>query len=104
MNIYREDMATQGKEPRFIRQEHGCEVLTNDRQVKIVLSRTVSFVGEIEQTLYTTKYYVREGSEWEQVNNGQIYPSEDAFYNAIRGTEEFSNAVREMDDIDNSNV
>ncbi|MBR1527004.1 MAG: hypothetical protein IJ640_10180 [Prevotella sp.] len=104
MNVYRGDMATQGEEPRFIRQEHGCEVLTNDRQVKVVLSRTVSFEGEIEQTFYTTKYYVREGSGWEQVNNGQTYPSEDAFFDAIRGTEEFTDAVREMDDIDDSDV
>ena len=102
--VYRGDMATQGEQPRFIRHEHGCEVLTNDRQLKIVLTRTTSFTGEVEQSNYNTTYYVKEDTGWLQVNNGRSYPSEEAFYDAISEAEEFSEAVREMENKDDSDV
>ncbi len=97
MEVYRGDMATEGKRPKFIRQENGCEMISNAGDVKIVLARIVSFSTEIEQEFYSTKVYIREDTGWLLTNNTHNYPSEDAFYDAIRDSEDFSEAVREMD-------
>ena len=101
--VYRDDMATQGAKPFFIRQKNGCEVLTDDRTQKIILSRSIAYVEDIEQTLYSTRYYIKEGTGWVQVNNGQFYSSEEAFFSALRHSDAFTRAVREWENKDDMN-
>lgn len=101
--VYRGDMATQGEAPFYVPQSNGCEVLSNDRELKLVLSRTISFMTEVEQEFYSVKYYVKVDDGWELTNTAKSYQSADDFMRELDGTEEFTNAVREWENKDDMN-
>lgn len=78
--------------PKFIRNGKGCEVVANDGGIKVVLSSTTSFTGEMEHELFSAIYYIKEGTGWEKSNMTKPYNSMEDFLNDIGSTEEFSEA------------
>jgi hypothetical protein len=89
---------TENKIPKFIPNTDGCEVLTNDGELKVVLRKSTSFAGEMEQSAYVAVYYIKEGDGWLKTETTKSFVSMREFISELRGTEEFWQAMRDYDD------
>ena len=73
------------------------QVESNDRELRILLKRSVVF-DEVRQleTFYTV-YYVKDGHGWQMTTNSGNFKSADDFLAALRNTEDFALAVRDIE-------
>ena len=72
------------------------EVISNDRQLKIaIVKSTVIQDGEITE-FYRSVYWVKDGLEWERVNESQSFKTKDEFLNAIDVADDFTLAVADI--------
>ena len=81
--------------PKYISNGNGCEVITNDGEIKIVLRRVISFTQQIEEMFYVTDYYVKEGNGWVKTNESQSYREPEKFFEQLRDAEDFSQAYND---------
>lgn len=81
--------------PKFVSHRSGCEVISNQGDMRILLKRTISFFNDMEQTFYLSEYYVKEDNGWLKTNTSKTYNSTGEFIRDLAATEEFSQAVRE---------
>ena len=73
------------------------EVVSNDRQLKIAIVKAcVIQDGEVKE-FYRSKYWVKDGLEWERVNESANYNSPGDFLNAIREADDFTMAVADIE-------
>ncbi len=93
-------MDNRGKEeelrvPKFIDNGNGCEVITNDGEIKIILRRVISFTAEIEEMYYITDYYVKDGNGWVKTNESHTYKQREEFFDNIERSEDFTQAYND---------
>lgn len=74
------------------------QVESNDRELRILLKRSVNFDEGKYIEVYYTEYFVKDGFEWEKTLNSENYKSADEFLDAIRKSEDFTLAVRDIDE------
>ena len=84
-------------EPFGLRTASGAEATSDDREMKFILRREISFNGSIEQETYTSHCYVKDGTGWEKTSNSAQYPSVRAFLKAVAGFPGFTKAANELE-------
>lgn len=72
------------------------EVESNDRQLKITLSRAKLFHEGERREMFRATYYVKDGFEWERTIESANYENADEFLQAISKASDFSEAVRDI--------
>ena len=73
------------------------QVESNDRELRIVLSRIMLIDEGKKVETFRSTYYVKDGFEWQQATNSDDYKSTKDFLNAIRNAEDFALAVRDIE-------
>jgi len=82
----------------FINANGTMQVESNDRELRILLKRSINFdEGRMDENFYT-EYFVKEGFEWQKTLNSENYKSADEFLAAISKTEDFTMAVRDIEE------
>ncbi len=72
------------------------EVESNDRQLKITLSRLKVFQDGENVEAFRSSYFVKEGLGWASTIESANYKSAENFLEAIRASNEFSEAIRDI--------
>ncbi len=74
------------------------QVESNDRELRITLShiRVIDEDGRCVEA-YRSTYYIKDGKEWQQALNSANFKSSDDFLDAIRYVEDFTLAVRDIE-------
>lgn len=72
------------------------EVVSNDRQLKIAIVKCRIFQDGEQREIYRSEYWVKDGLEWERVNDSANYNTPDEFLDTIDGAEDFSRAVADI--------
>ena len=85
-------------EPFGLRTASGAEAVSDDREMKLILRREISFNGPIEQQVYTSYCYVKDGSGWAKTSNTAQYASVSAFIRAVAGFPGFIRASEDLKD------
>ena len=76
--------------PKFIRNTNGCEVLSNDGEMKLVLTRTVALTERVASEFFSVVYYIKEDDGWLKTNTTKTFSDIEEFICEIGRTEEFS--------------
>ena len=84
-------------EPFGMRTASGAEATSDDREMKFILRREISFNGSVEQDTYTSHCYVKDGTGWEKTSNSAQYASVEAFVRALGRFPGFSRASAELE-------
>lgn len=80
----------------FINANGTMQVESNDRELRILLKRSINFdEGRMDENFYT-EYFVKEGFEWQKTLNSENYKSADEFLEAISRSNDFSEAVSDI--------
>ena len=82
----------------FINADGTMQVESNDRELRILLKRSVIFDEGRQFEVFYTVYYVKDGFEWQLTNESSNYHSSDEFLDAIRKSEDFTLAVRDIEE------
>ena len=86
--------------PKFISTLNGFEILSNDGSVKIILSRSRIFSGQMENEHLSVTYYVKEGEGYEKSNTQDSYPSIDDYMRRLANNEEYTEACMDYEKSD----
>ena len=86
------------RQPYGILYDDGTlEVESNDRQLRITLSKTKVFKDDGSQVeMFRSTYYVKDGLEWERTLNSANYNDAEDFLEAISSSEDFTQSVRDI--------
>ena len=98
--VYRGDMAKEQRPAKCIRHSNGYEVISNDGEMKILLKHQTIY-STMENESYAAVYYIMEDGEWILTNTQNTFPSVQDFFRRLRDSEEFTQAVKDFDDIEN---
>ncbi len=82
----------------IINADGTLEVESNDRQLKIVLSRVKVMQDGESVEAFRTSYFVKDGLEWERTIESANYMSSDEFLDAISKSNEFTEAITDIDE------
>lgn len=82
----------------FINADGTMQVESNDRQLRILLKRSMVLEEGRQFLFYYSVYYVKDGYEWQKTTNSANYKSADEFLAAIRNAEDFTLAVRDIEE------
>ena len=87
------------KEPLYgiLNADGTLQVESNDRKIRIVLSHISVFDEDRQIDAFRSTYYVKDGFEWQQALNSANYNSTNDFLDAIRYSDEFMLAVRDIE-------
>ena len=83
------------KPAKYIPHTNGCEVISNDEQMKIELRHITVMDGSMESDFYHTTMWIKEDGGWLMVNNTNSYKTQEEFISAISQVEEFTQAMRD---------
>lgn len=72
------------------------EVESNDRGLKIAIALVQTILNGTKQERYHTDYWVKDGKEWQKVDNGAFYNSPNEFLDLLKCAEDFSRAVADI--------
>ncbi len=74
------------------------EVVSNDRELKIILSRAKVMQDGENVEAFRTSYFVKDGLEWERTTESANFKSVDEFLDAISNGKgsEFTEALRDI--------
>lgn len=81
-----------GEMPYYIKASSGCEIYSDDRKLRIVISR-VKFADDIH---YNVIYYVRFGKSWEKGSDRRCVDSISRYLLELSKTPNFSKATAEI--------
>ena len=81
----------------FINANGTMQVESNDRELRILLKRSILLEEGRQLESYYSVYYVKDGFEWQKALNSENYKSADEFLNAISNCEDFTLAVRDIE-------
>ena len=81
----------------FINANGTMQVESNDRELRILLKRSVVFDEGRQLEVFFSEYYVKEGFGWQKTLNSANYKSADEFFDAIKIAEDFALAVRDIE-------
>lgn len=74
------------------------QVESDDRKLRIILSHII-VIDEVEKAeTYRSKYFVKDGIEWQQTTYSTNYSSVERFIEAIRNADDFTLAIRDIDE------
>lgn len=73
------------------------QVESNDRELRILLKRSIFFDEGRQLEVFFSEYYVKEGLGWQKTLNSANYKSADEFFDAIKIAEDFALAVRDIE-------
>lgn len=82
----------------FINADGTMQVESNDRQLRILLKRSMVLEEGRQFLFYYSVYYFKDGYEWQKTTNSANYKSADEFLAAIRNAEDFTLAVRDIEE------
>lgn len=82
----------------FINANGTMQAESNDRELRILLKRSVVFDKGQQFETFCTVYYVKEGFGWQQTNESSNYHSADDFLDAIRKSDDFTLAVCDIEE------
>ena len=99
IKVYSSVMNREEKPSKCVLRDNGCEVVSNDGQMKILLTRHREFSERVEQGYYVTCYYIYEDDGWVVTSTKNTYKHVGEFIDALRQTEEFSQAVDDYDSL-----
>lgn len=85
-------MDASGEMPYYVKTSSGCEIYSDDRKLRIIVSR-VKFADEIH---YNVTYYARFGERWEKGNNGRYIDVLDNYLSELCKSPSFHKAAREI--------
>lgn len=85
-------MGASGEMPYYVKTSSGCEIYSNDRKLRIIISR----VKVVDETHYNVIYYVRFGEHWEKGSNGRYIDSLDKYLSELCKLPSFHKAAREI--------
>lgn len=83
-------------EPFALYTSCGCEIFSNDRRMKLILVKALSFAAASETECYVAHCYVRDGRDWQRANAAHSFASVESFVAALAKTQEFSRGVLEL--------
>lgn len=78
--------------PYYIKTSTGCEVYSNDRRLRVVVS-TVKIAND---TRYNIAYFVRSGELWEKGSNGLYVDNLERYISDLKNSPSFTKATAEM--------
>ncbi len=70
---------------------------SNDGELRILLKHTNIFNEEKQLEVFSTVLYVKDDFEWQQTNNSVNYQSADEFLEVIKKSDDFTLAVRDIE-------
>ena len=73
------------------------QVDSNDRELRILLKRTMVLNEGQQLEVFYTVLYVKDGFEWQKANNSVNYRSADEFLDVIRKSDDFTLSVRDIE-------
>ena len=73
------------------------QIESNDRELRILLKRSIVFNEGRQLEVFFSEYYVKEGFGWQKTLNSANYKSADEFFGAIKNAEDFAFAVRDIE-------
>lgn len=81
----------------FLYADGTMQVENNDRELRILLKRSIFFDEGRQLEVFYTVYYVKDGLTWQKTLNSANYKSADDFFDAISNCEDFTQAVRDIE-------
>lgn len=81
----------------FLNADGTMQVESNDRELRILLKRAIVFDKGQQLEVFYTVLYVKDGFEWQKTNNSVNYHCTDEFLDIIRKSEDFTLAVRDIE-------
>ena len=86
------------KVSKFI-ERFGCyEVMSNDNTMKIVLRNVSVMDDSMERAFFSTTTWIKEDNGWVKCNDTQNFPSREAFIEALKASEDFTQAIRDYEE------
>ena len=85
--------------PKYMPTRNGCEVTSNNDDIRICFNHSFSFIDDMEQEHFTAIYFVKEGDGWLRTNTVKPYRSMDDFIRDLSDTEEFTQAIRDYKEL-----
>lgn len=85
-------MNASGEMPYYTKTSSGCEIYSDDRKLRIIVSRA-KFADEIH---YNVTYYVRFGEHWEKGSDGRYIASLNNYLSELCKSPSFHKAAREI--------
>lgn len=79
--------------PYYIKTSTGCEIYSNDRKLRVVVSK-VSILNNAPR--YDITYFVRSGDYWEMGSNGLYVDSLERYISDLKNSPSFTKATTEM--------
>lgn len=73
------------------------QVESNDRELRILLKRTMVLNEGQQLEVFYTVFYVKDDFEWQKTNNSENYRSADEFLDAIKKSSDFTLSVRDIE-------
>ena len=73
------------------------QVDSNDRELRILLKRTMVLNEGQQLEVFYTVLYVKDGFEWQKANNSVNYRSADEFLDVIRKSDDFTLSVQDIE-------
>lgn len=70
---------------------------SNDRELRILLKRTIVFDEGQHLEVFYTVLYVKDDFEWQQTDNSVNYHSPDDFLGIVGKSDDFTLAVRDIE-------
>lgn len=83
-------------EPFLQKLENGIEVISDDRKLRIILISTTVFFGGMEREIYSSRYFVKDDSGWQECENGEDYESIEDFTEKLKKVTDFTKALKEF--------
>lgn len=73
------------------------QIESNDRELRILLKRTMVFNEGEQLEVFYTELYVKDDFEWQKTNNSVNYRSADEFLDVIRKSSDFTLSVCDIE-------
>ena len=74
------------------------QVESNDRELRILLKRSIVFDEGRQLESFYTEYYIKDGFEWQKTLNSENYKCAEDFFKALKQSENFSLAVCDIEE------
>lgn len=78
--------------PYYIKLSTGCEIYSNDRMLRVIISE-IRIGNELR---YNVTYYVRADKNWEKGSEGRYIDNLDRYKSELCNSPSFSKATEEM--------
>lgn len=95
IKVYRSDQNSEEKPAKCIINEDKGVVMSNDGQIRLVVLTCRAFNEMGVQCNFLCYYYIKQADGWLKTSHVNSYRDMDDFFNTLKQTEEFSEAVDE---------